>query len=67
MRVNCAAMSVTELFERPRIDDEPELQVTRSGSLRHLLTLRGLDRGQITGLLDRSESFLTDAGERVAA
>ena len=67
-------MAVTELFERPvvrpgespGIRDESELQLAPNGRLRHLLTLRGLDRAQITELLDRSQTFLTDAGERVA-
>src|SRR5690606_39180722 len=57
-------MSVTELFERPKIDDEPDLQLTRSGRLRHLLTLRGLTRQQITDLLDRAETFLSPSGHR---
>jgi aspartate carbamoyltransferase catalytic subunit len=56
-------MSVTELFERPAIDDETALQVTPGGRLRHLLTLTGLSRHQITELLDRSESFLSPPGK----
>ncbi|HEX6260393.1 MAG TPA: hypothetical protein VFZ51_07040, partial [Woeseiaceae bacterium] len=55
-------MSVTEPFERPKIDDEPDLQLTESGSLRHLLTLRGLTRQQLTTLLDRAETFLSPPG-----
>jgi aspartate carbamoyltransferase catalytic subunit len=57
-------MSVTELFERPTVDDEPDLQLTSSGALRHLLTLRGLTREQLTGLLDRAETFLSPHGEK---
>jgi aspartate carbamoyltransferase catalytic subunit len=56
-------MSVTELFERVRIDDEPDLQLTSSGRLRHLLTLRGLTRQQLTALLDRAETFLSEPGQ----
>jgi len=57
-------MSVTELFERPNIDDEPDLQVTASGALRHLLTLRGLTKQQLTDLLDRAETFLNPPGQQ---
>ncbi len=56
-------MSVTELFERPPIDDETALQITPDGRLRHLLTLAGLGRQQLTDLLDRSESFLSRCGQ----
>jgi aspartate carbamoyltransferase catalytic subunit len=56
-------MSVTELFERPRIDDEPDLQLAPSGSLRHLLTLRGLSRQQLTSILDRAETCLSPCGQ----
>jgi aspartate carbamoyltransferase catalytic subunit len=57
-------MSVTELFERPKVDDEPDLQLTASGSLRHLLTLRGLTRQRLTDLLDRAETYLSPYGNR---
>lgn len=57
-------MSVTELFERPKSDDEPDLQLTASGALRHLLTLRGLTRQQLTALLDRAETFLSSSHEK---
>jgi aspartate carbamoyltransferase catalytic subunit len=57
-------MSVTELFERPTVDDEPDLQLTSSGALRHLLTLRGLTREQLTSLLDRAEAYLSPLGQR---
>ena len=55
-------MPVTELFERPRADDEPDLQLTAGGRLRHLLTLRGLSRIQLTELLDRAETYLSPYG-----
>jgi aspartate carbamoyltransferase catalytic subunit len=57
-------MSVTELFERPTVDDEPDLQLTPSGGLRHLLTLRGLGRERLTRLLDRAETYLSPPGQR---
>ena len=38
-------------------------QLTRSGSLRHLLTLEGLPREIIVALLDRAEAYLRAAGE----
>jgi aspartate carbamoyltransferase catalytic subunit len=57
-------MPVTELFELPRVDDEPDLQLTPAGGLRHLLTLRGLTRAQLTRLLDRAETFLSPCGQK---
>lgn len=56
-------MSVTELFETKNVVDDAELQFTTDGCLRHLLTLRGLNRQQITDLLDRAETFLSPAGQ----
>ena len=56
-------MSVTELFETKNVVDDAELQFTSDGRLRHLLTLRGLSRQQMTGLLDRAEAFLSPAGQ----
>ena len=58
-------MSVTELFETKIVVDDAELQLTTGGRLRHLLTLRGLDRGNITNLLDCAEDFLTAMGSPV--
>ncbi|MEX0975892.1 MAG: aspartate carbamoyltransferase catalytic subunit [Woeseia sp.] len=58
-------MSVTELFDRPTVPDESDLQLTGRGRLRHLLTLRGLMRDQLTELMDCAESFLSPSGERV--
>jgi len=45
--------------------DASELQLTASGSLRHLLTLRGLHRDQLTALLDRADTFLSAPGHPV--
>lgn len=59
-------MSVTELFETKDAVDDAELQFTADGRLRHLLTLRGLDRQQIAGLLDRAETFLSPPGKAAA-
>ena len=56
-------MSVTELFEANNEISDADLQFTADGRLRHLLTLRGLNRQHITGLLDRAESFLSAPGE----
>ena len=56
-------MSVTELFETKNVVDDAELQFTTDGRLRHLLTLRGLKRQQMTDLLDRAETFLSPAGQ----
>ena len=38
-------------------------QFDPEGRLRHLITLRGLEREQIIELLDRAEAFLRPAGE----
>ena len=59
-------MSVTELFETSDRIDDAELQFAGRGRLRHLLTLRGLSREQITELLDRAETFLTPPGHHAA-
>lgn len=56
-------MSVTELFDTPKVSDAADLQLTANGRLRHLLTLRGFSRQQLTDLLDRSESYLRPYGE----
>lgn len=58
-------MSVTELFEAKDAIDDADLQFTPDGHLRHLLSLRGLDRQRITDLLDRAEKFLSPFGQRV--
>ena len=59
------AMSVTELFKSDDSTDDTELQFDAAGRLKHLLTLRGLDRSLITELLDQSEKYLTPMGQPV--
>jgi len=56
-------MSVTELFKTSGVADDADLQFAADGRLRHLLTLRGLNRRQITDLLDRAETFLSRPGQ----
>lgn len=55
-------MPVTQLSNTPDLPDQDGLQLTSDGKLRHLLTLRGLDRERITALLDRAETFLSPMG-----
>lgn len=59
-------MSVTEPLNASDVPDDSELQLSGNGNLRHLLTMRGLDRGQITALLDQSQEFVTEPGQPVA-
>lgn len=59
-------MSVTKLHRSNSVAGEFELQFTADGQLRHLLTMRGLDRERINGLLDQSQNFVTAAGHPVA-
>ena len=59
-------MPVTELFQTSEQPDDADLQFTGDGHLRHLLTLRGLSRQQISDLLDRAESFLRPHGQPAA-
>ncbi len=56
-------MSVTELFKNSDKIDDTELQFDEAGRLKHLLTLRGLSRAQITDLLDKSERYLSPMGQ----
>ena len=55
-------MNVTELFETPKIIDDADLQISRDGGLRHLLTLKGLGREHIRRILDEAEEFLSPQG-----
>ncbi len=48
-----------------RTSDASELQLTADGQLRHLLTLRGLSRDQLTALLDRADAFVSTPGSAV--
>ena len=56
-------MPVIELFETNNPVDDADLQIDTNGRLRHLLTLRGLRREQVTALLDRAETFLSPPGQ----
>jgi len=42
--------------------DDASLQLNADGSLRHLLTLKGLDRALLVGILDDAERYLTPEG-----
>jgi len=44
------------------LPDEAALQLDRNGNLRHLLTLKGLDRGLLLELLGDAEKYLTKPG-----
>jgi aspartate carbamoyltransferase catalytic subunit len=43
-------------------DDEASLQLNDDGSLRHLLTLKGIDHSMLVDLLDDAENYLTPDG-----
>ena len=45
------------------LEDEATLQIDDNGNLRHLLTLRGLDKTLLTSILDDAERYLTQPGE----
>lgn len=42
----------------PALDDDTGLQLNAAGELRHLLTLKGLDRSMLTALLDEAQRFV---------
>ncbi len=44
------------------LQDEASLQLDADGNLRHLLTLKGLDRDLLIDILDDAESYLTAPG-----
>ncbi len=46
----------------PALDDEASLQLSGDGELRHLLTLKGLDRSILVELLDAAERFVSPLG-----
>lgn len=48
----------------PLLDDDTSLQFNAHGELRHLLTLKGLDRSLLTELLDEAQRFVSPAGGR---
>jgi len=59
--------SIPEIFAAgASADDERQSQMHLSGRLRHLLTLRGLDRATLTRLMDRAEGYLSAPGTPVA-
>lgn len=45
------------------LDDEAALQLDANGNLRHLLTLKGLDKALLTDILDDAEDYLTAPGD----
>ncbi len=55
-------MNVTELFETPNVIGDADLQISRDGRLRHLLTLKGLSKEHINQILDDAEEFLSPLG-----
>jgi aspartate carbamoyltransferase catalytic subunit len=50
----------------PRTDDQAGLQLDARGNLRHLLTLKGLDKGLLLELLDDAERYLRPTGSAPA-
>jgi aspartate carbamoyltransferase catalytic subunit len=54
-------MQAIEAF--PTVENVANLQFNADGSLRHLLTLKGLDKGMLTELLDDAQRFVTQPGE----
>jgi len=53
-------MKALETF--PPADDQAGLQLDSNGNLRHLLTLKGLDKGLLLDLLDDAQRYLRPAG-----
>jgi aspartate carbamoyltransferase catalytic subunit len=53
-------MQSPEKFEA--FDDEASLQLDAAGELRHLLTLKGLDRSILSELLDEAQQFVSAPG-----
>ena len=54
-------MQSPEIF--PTFDDEASLQLDAAGNLRHLLTLKGLDREILVELLDEAQQFVSVPGD----
>ena len=44
------------------LEDEASLQIDDNGNLRHLLTLKGLDKEMLIDILDDAEAYLTEPG-----
>jgi aspartate carbamoyltransferase catalytic subunit len=59
-------MSVTKLRTSSSKVEDFELQLSTNGQLRHLLTMRRLDRERINGLLNQAQKFVTGPGQPVA-
>jgi len=57
-------MLATEAF--PSTDDEASLQLNADGGLRHLLTLKGIEKELLVELLDDAERFVTPPGDSPA-
>jgi len=57
-------MQVIEAF--PTVENVANLQLNADGSLHHLLTLKGLDKGMLTEILDDAQRFVTQPGEPTA-
>jgi aspartate carbamoyltransferase catalytic subunit len=57
-------MQAIEVF--PGSETEADLQLNADGSLRHLLTLKGLDRSMLLELLDDAQRFVNQPGEAAA-
>jgi aspartate carbamoyltransferase catalytic subunit len=55
-------MQSPEIFST--LDDATSLQLDAGGRLRHLLTLKGLDRAVLTELLDAAQRFVSAPGEK---
>ena len=53
-------MQATEIFQSSF--DDAGLQLTADGRLRHLLTLKGLDRTMLIDILDEAEQFISPFG-----
>ena len=45
------------------LPNESALQIDQNGNLRHLLTLKGLDKALLVDILDDAETFLTEPGD----
>lgn len=58
-------MPVNELLGKRSVTSDTDLQLDASGRLRHLLTLRGMSKAQLTDLLDQAEPFLSPMGKPV--
>lgn len=56
-------MPVTDSIDPSDQPDPAQMQLTPDGNLRHLLTLRGLEKNFLSQLLDLSEDFLSPLGE----